>query len=362
MSIFQERRDKLKRLVKKSGADAILVTYVPNVAYLTGFTGDSSYLLVSDDRTLVFSDARYTTQLAEECPDLEAEIRGPGTTMVQLLGRALPGKFARIAIEAASMNVALHERLTAEFSQIEFVSSTGLVEELRMIKDKDELAAIRRAVYIAERAFGVAKAVLRPDHTEKQIADEIEHQVRLFDGTCTSFPSIIAAGPRAALPHAGATRARLGDQEFVLCDWGAREDLYVSDMTRVLVFGKVSAKLAKIHDVVHRAQLAAFEVIKHGVGLAEVDRAARKVIEDAGYGPKFGHSLGHGIGLEVHEAPRLAADQKDQLKAGMVITIEPGIYLPGWGGVRLEDDVLVTKNGCEILTHVPTALEECVVV
>jgi Xaa-Pro aminopeptidase len=362
MSIYEQRRDKLKRLVKKSGADAILVSSVTNVGYLTGFTGDSSYLLLSPDQAIIFSDARYTTQLADECPDLECEIRGPGMNMLQLLSRALPGKFGKIALEASSLTVAFGERLKADLAKVEFLNTTGLVEELRMIKDKDELAAIRRAIYIAERAFGVARAVMRPDHTEKEIADEVEHQVRLFDGVCTSFPSIIAAGPRAALPHAGASRARLGDQEFVLCDWGAREGKYVSDLTRVLVFGKPSAKLAKIHDVVHRAQKAAFAVIKHGAILADVDRAARKVIEDAGYGPNFGHSLGHGIGLEVHEAPRLASDQQDQLKAGMVITIEPGIYLPGWGGVRLEDDVLVTKTGCEILTHVPTTLEECVVV
>jgi Xaa-Pro aminopeptidase len=283
-------------------------------------------------------------------------------TMVELLKRKLPGKFGKVAIEAPSLMLATYLRIKEEIPTLDMLPTSGLVEELRMIKDKEEVDAIRRAIYMAQRAFAVAKASMHRDQTEKEIADLLEQQIRTFGGRCTSFPSIVASGPRAALPHAGATTARLGEHEFVLCDWGAREDAYVSDLTRMLVFSKPSSKLAKVHAAVLGAQEAAFAAIKPGAVLADVDAAARKVIEDAGFGPRFTHSLGHGIGLDVHEAPRMASSEKGQLKAGMVITVEPGIYLPGWGGVRLEDDVLVTKSGCEILSDVPKALEESLVV
>lgn len=361
MSIHSERRDKLKRLVKAAKADAILVTNVTNVSYLTGFTGDSSYLLLSDKKAIMFSDGRFVDQLPAECPGIELEIRGPGMTMVELLKRTLPGKFGKVAIESSSLLLATYLKIKEELPTLEMLPTTGLVEELRLVKDKDEVAAIRRAIHMAERAFRVAKASMHRDQTEKQIADLIEQQIRAFGGRCTSFPSIIASGPRAALPHAGATTARLGDFDFVLCDWGAREDAYISDLTRMLLFTKPSAKLAKVHAAVLGAQEAAFAVIKPGAVLADVDAAARKVIEDAGFGANFTHSLGHGIGMEVHEAPRMASSEKSQLKAGMVITVEPGIYLPGWGGVRLEDDVLVTKTGCELLSHLPKALDDSLV-
>lgn len=361
MSIHQQRRQQLHERLKQAGADSILVTNVHNVAYLTGFTGDSSYLLVSRERAIMFSDRRFETQLPEECPGVELEIRGPGTTMIELLKRVLPGKFGSVAIEASSMLVSLWLRLQEDLKDVPLVPTSGLVEELRMVKDEQEIAAIRRAIYIAQRAFGVAKASMHRDQTEKEVADLLEQQIRAFGGTCSSFPAIIASGPRAALPHAGATEARVGQYDFVLCDWGAR-DHYISDLTRMLIFSKPSDQLVKIHAAVRGAQEAAFAAIRPDASLADVDAAARKVIEDAGFGEKFSHSLGHGIGLEVHEAPRMASSEKGVLKPGMVVTVEPGIYLPGWGGVRLEDDVLVTESGCEILSNLPHALEESIVV
>jgi Xaa-Pro aminopeptidase len=186
--------------------------------------------------------------------------------------------------------------------------------------------------------------------------------VRLFGGTCGAFPSIVGVGPRAALPHGRPVRdSRIGDYDFVLIDWGARGRLYHSDLTRVLATAKLSPQLQKVYGVVLNAQRSAIAAIRPGAVMKDVDRAARKVIEDAGFGPQFGHSLGHGIGLAVHEQPRLAPDQDRPLAAGMVVTVEPGIYLPEWGGVRIEDDVLVTADGCEVLTGVAKELEECVV-
>jgi Xaa-Pro aminopeptidase len=198
--------------------------------------------------------------------------------------------------------------------------------------------------------------------TEKEVADELEHQIRLLGGTCGAFPSIVGVGPRAALPHGRPVKnSRIGDFDFVLIDWGARGRLYHSDLTRVLVTGKLSPQLEKVYGVVFSAQQAAIAAIRPGAIMNHVDATARNVIANASYAKEFNHSLGHGIGLAVHELPRLAPDQNRPLVAGMVVTVEPGIYLPGWGGVRIEDDVLVTPDGCEVLTSVPKELEECIV-
>jgi Xaa-Pro aminopeptidase len=238
--------------------------------------------------------------------------------------------------------------------------TAGLIEQLREVKDKHEIAEIREAARYAEQAFAVLRATLRPNRTEKEVADDLEHQIRLFGGKGTSFPSIIAVGARAALPHARPTDKTIGADDFVLVDWGATARHYKSDLTRVLVTGRISPKLERIYGVVLEAQEQAIAAIRPGVTGREVDAVARKVITDAGFGKQFGHGLGHGIGLDIHEAPRLNSANDKPLKPGMVVTVEPGIYLPGWGGVRIEDDILVTKSGHEVLTSVPKQLNEMV--
>jgi Xaa-Pro aminopeptidase len=230
-----------------------------------------------------------------------------------------------------------------------------------MIKDKQELGEIIRSIRMAERAFEVMRASLRPEQTEKQIADEMEHQIRLFGGAGFAFTPIVGVGPRAALPHGRPSQREVAESPFMLVDWGAKAGLYMSDLTRVLATDTISAKLQKVHSTVLAAQEAAIEAIAPGVPLADVDAAARSVIEQAGFGKRFGHGLGHGFGLEIHENPRMSTISKGELQAGMVVTVEPGIYIPGWGGVRLEDDVLVTRDGHEVLSTLPKRLEECVV-
>lgn len=362
MSQMEQRIGRLRRLIRRSGADGFLVTNFANVTYLTGFTGDDSYLFVTLDDQVLLTDSRYTTQLEEECPGLELTVRTPGQTvldlLVTLLKQARPSK---LAVEGQSMCVAEYEALQAKLPKVQLQSTLGMVERLRMIKDKGEVAEIRQAVRLAERAFGVIRASLRADRTEKEIADDLEHHVRLFGGGGCSFPPIVAAGPRAALPHATPTGQRIGEHDFVLIDWGARGRQYVSDLTRVLVTGRISPKLRRIYEVVLKAQRRAIDAIRPGVALEEIDATARAVIAKAGYAKYFGHGLGHGIGLEIHEAPRMASGQADPLRAGMVVTVEPGIYLPGWGGVRIEDDVLVTRTGNEVLSSVPQELDACVV-
>ena len=362
MSRYKKRCDKIRRMLRKKKLDGILVTNVHNVTYLSGFTGDSSYYLITPQNDILLSDQRYTTQLEEECPEIEVAIRGPSKTMLVLLEDVVKKtKLKKLGFESNSVTVALHSSLSEKLEKVEFIPTTGLVEELRAIKDSHEVARTRTACDMARRAFEVVRASLTPDMTELQIAAELEYQARRFGGKGLSFPPIVGVGPRGALPHGSPTSRAIYESDFTLIDWGVNEGLYVSDLTRILVTGKISPKLRKVYGVVLKAQLTAIKTIRPGVICEDVDAAARKVISDAGFGKQFGHGLGHGTGLEVHEAPRMSRGQKTPLAAGMIVTVEPGIYLPGWGGIRIEDDVLVTRDGHEVLTSVPKQLDECVV-
>jgi len=359
---FAKRRDKLRSQLRQEKIEALLVTNFINVSYLTGFTGDDSYLLITPKHALVLSDERYTTQLEEECPDLELEIRRPGKKMLSSVEKVVSSlKVHQLGFESNSMTVALHSALDKALAKCELVAAEGWIESLRIVKDRDEIERTRVACDMARRAFEAVRATLTLEMTELQVAADLEYQARRFGGKCMSFPSIVAVGPRSALPHASPTSQRLEADDFLLIDWGVNEGLYMSDLTRILVTGKISPKLRKVYGIVLKAQLAAIKAIRPGVTCEAVDRVARNIIVKAGYGKQFGHGLGHGTGLEIHEAPRLGKGQKTLLKAGMIVTVEPGIYLPGWGGVRIEDDVLVTRAGHEVLTSVPKELEECIV-
>jgi Xaa-Pro aminopeptidase len=222
------------------------------------------------------------------------------------------------------------------------------------------VAEIRRSAALAERALATVRHLMLPERTERQVAAELEYQMRQFGAKGAAFETIVATGARAALPHARPGDQRIGSGEFTLVDWGATGGLYRSDLTRLVVTSRISPKLKRVYGVVLEAQRQAIAAIRPGVAACDVDRVAREVIAGAGYGRYFGHSLGHGIGLDIHEGPRLIKTNKRPLKPGNVVTVEPGIYLPGWGGVRIEDDVLVTRSGCEVLTRFPKQLEEAV--
>ncbi len=226
------------------------------------------------------------------------------------------------------------------------------------MKDAFEIEEIRGAIRCAERAFTMVRAGLRSDDTERDVADALESSMRRCGATASSFPPIVAVGTRAALPHARPTRTmRLRDADFVLLDWGASGEPYKSDLTRVLVTGKVTAKFEAVYRTVLAAQERAIAAIRPGAKAHDVDAEARSVIEEAGFGGFFDHGLGHGLGMEIHEAPRIRKGSQDVLEAGNVITVEPGIYLPDWGGIRIEDDVLVTNDGCEVLSGIPKSLD-----
>jgi Xaa-Pro aminopeptidase len=352
------RRHKLVQSLRKSGISGLLVTNPKNVTYLTGFTGEDSYLVIGPNHLQLFSDSRFETQLQQECPSIAVEIRTSHTTMIEFLAQEIPKfKLGRLGVEASSMTVAMRDSLAEKLAPVELVSQQGLIEELRQIKDSEEIDELRSAVRQAERGYQFMKSLLLPEMTERQAAHELEHGMRRFGALRAAFEPIIAVGDHSALPHYRAGLRRFHESQFVLCDWGAVSSKgYHSDLTRVWSMGKVPPKLHRIYGVVLNAQQAAIASIRPGIKCQDVDGVARKVIDQAGYAKYFGHGLGHGIGLDIHEGPRLSPISTDELKPGMVVTVEPGIYLPGVGGVRIEDDVLVTRDGYEVLTSLPRDL------
>ncbi len=360
MSRYLSRCQKVLRSLSATNPDAFLVSNPINVRYLSGFTGNDSMLLLRKTGATILSDGRFTLQIKEECPEIEnVYIRPGGESMAAAIAKVFGGvKSGRLAVEAESMTLAGEERLGEKLPKTEFVSTKGVVETLRQIKDRDEIQTIRKAIDVAAKAFEDIRSGLRPEQTEIDICNEIEYRMRRHGAEEKSFASIIAAGPRAALPHAVPSSQRVGDHPMLLVDWGAIVNGYMSDLTRVIVLSPTK-KLRTVYETVLNAQLAAIAAIQPGKTGQEIDAVARSVIKDAGFGKNFNHGLGHSLGLEIHEAPRLAIGHQTVLKPGMVLTVEPGIYLNGWGGVRIEDDVLITKTGCDVLSrHVPKYFEQ----
>lgn len=351
MSGYVDKRcAALMRAVRRSGCDCLLVTKPENVYYLSGFTGEDSWLVVGKGRRLLVTDSRFTEEAALTAPGSEVHVRKGG--MAAETADLLKDFGARIGFEAAHLTVAAKDALSAPKARFRLVSTSGLVEGLRLIKDASEIAAIRKAVAAAEKALRQTLAETRRGTTEAGFAARLEYAMREEGAESAAFPSIVAGEPLSSLPHAKPTRALLSVSSTMLVDWGARVERYNSDLTRVAAWGKVTPRIARIWRVAKAAQKDALRSIKAGVLTASVDAVARRVIADAGFGGFFGHGLGHGVGLEVHEGPVLSPRGKSRLKAGMVVTVEPGIYLPGEGGVRLEDMVLVTRRGAELLTTV----------
>lgn len=357
------RIEKLRKLLADQQVDCLLVTGETDVRYLAGFSGDSSYLLISASRAAILSDRRYETQIENECDGLEAFVRGPERTMTQLVGEAIEDFAAKtVGLDANEISWGAVEGFRKQAANATFVQADGLVPQLRSIKEPREIETIRQAVRIAQRTFNAIRATLRVGQTELEIAYNVESWIRHFGGQGCGFATIAAIGPNAALPHAQPGQRRIGDDPTLLLDWGAKFGGYTSDLTRMTAIGGPSAEMAKIYPVVLDAQLAAIDAIRPGVELKTVDAAARNLIKKAGFGDFFGHGLGHGIGLQVHESPRMSAITEGTLQPGMVVTVEPGIYLPGKMGVRIEDDVLVTENGHEVLSSLPKGLDDCTVI
>ena len=344
------RADRLVELLADAGADTILVTNLVNVRYLTGFTGSNAIALIGPDVRAFATDFRYVEQAAEEL-DTSFDRLAPAQDLLSAISDVLAARELRVGFEEAHLSVREHARLRARLPEkIELVGLHGLVEELRAVKAPEEVAAIRAATDLADEAFAQLISHGLVGHTERELAMTLEFEMRRLGAERPSFEPIVAAGPHAALPHATPRDVEITSGRLVVIDWGAQLAGYCSDCTRTLAAGRVDGRSAEIYQLVLDAQIKGAQAIAAGAAGREVDAVARRVIDAGGHGEHFGHGLGHGVGLEVHEAPRLAQRSDAVLEGGNVVTVEPGVYVPGELGVRIEDLVVVTAHGCEILT------------
>ncbi|MCK8600601.1 M24 family metallopeptidase [Desulfoferrobacter suflitae] len=360
-SAVVNRMGKLRELMVEERLDAFLVAVPENRYYLSGYQAEdmnlvesSGYLLISQSRQLLLTDFRYQEEAGQDAPEFELVVYREGLRQVlpELL-RDLQVK--RLGVEGHycthSLYLDVEEALKEVFPGAVTLSVEGLVERLRVIKEPEEMDRIRDSLALTEKTLDAVWHMLKPGLTEKEVAWKIEVLIREGGGQGVSFPPIVASGPNAALPHAVPTDRKIQAQDPVILDLGSKLRHYCSDMTRTWTAGAPQEKLRAIYHIVREAQLAAQQLIRPGVDAGEVDAAARSVIEQAGYGDYFGHGLGHGVGLAVHEQPRLRKKKGRLLAENMVVTVEPGIYVPGFGGVRLENMVRVTHTGCEVLNH-----------
>lgn len=345
-----DRVSKLRNVLQTHKLDAMLITSGINRRYLSGFTGSSGVVFITADECYLLTDFRYMTQAAEQAAGLNIVEHGPKfiDTVRELLPR---GSNVRVGFEQDGVTFSAYTAYVEALKPAVLVPVSKAVEDLRMFKDAEELAVMGRAADLADDTFRHILNVLKPGMTERDVDLEMEFYMRTHGATSSSFDTIVASGERAALPHGVASNRVIQGDEFVTFDFGALLDGYCSDLTRTVALGAPNPKLKEIYDIVLEAQLHALAHIKPGMTGRECDALARDIITRYGYGEQFGHSTGHGLGMEVHEWPRLSKLSDDILQPGMVVTVEPGIYLPGIGGVRIEDDVVVTESGISLLTH-----------
>jgi Xaa-Pro aminopeptidase len=355
-----ERQAGLRGALKADGLDALLVTHLPNIRYLTGFTGSAALLLVRPDATTLITDFRYAVQAPNEVGSaavVEIDQKSVWDRLGRLLTEVAPGA---LGIEAQAVTVRDAERV-AGLARGRLVPTSDLVERLRAIKSPEEVAAIRAAADLAQAALAEVLPIVRPGLTELEIAAALEAALRRRGSEWHPFPTIVASGPRAALPHARTSPRPVQAGEWLLLDFGAQVDGYCADLTRTVVVGaRADERQRTIYELVRTAQRRALEHLRAGMTGREGDALARDVIAARGFGEAFGHSLGHGLGLEVHEGPRLAPTADAPLPLHAVVTVEPGIYLAGWGGVRLEDDAYLGADGVVVLSDGRTELVELV--
>jgi Xaa-Pro aminopeptidase len=344
------RIKRLRHALDSAGAGALLETHLPNIYYLCGFSGDSGALLVDATSATLFTDGRFTIQAKEETHGIRVHIHKG--SLLEAVGEHLRArKRQRVAVAPSRVTLGGWKTLTkAARGKLKWVAVDGIVENLRAIKDATEIDRIRDAARLGSEVMEEAIRLIRPGVTELDIAAEIGYRMRRKGASGESFEAIVAAGPRSALPHARPTARRIGKNELVVLDLGAILRHYCSDLTRTVHVGKASARVRQWYHAVLEAQTAARDALKSGVTCGTIDAAARNVLQQKGLGRYFVHSTGHGIGLEIHEDPRIARDQKTILETGNIVTLEPGVYVEGVGGIRIEDDALVTPRGAEILT------------
>jgi Xaa-Pro aminopeptidase len=350
---------KLEKVMQRKNLDAILFWGLDNIRYLSGFTGSDGVLIYAPGGQIFLSDSRYTQQAQNELKNSafhQYKQKIPGIAMALRSIRC-----RKIGFEANAINFESYRVLREKLSRISWVPLSSELAGLRAIKDPEEINQLKKAVQIASTSFAKTLGQIKPGAQERKVAEFLECQFRKQGGDKPAFDTIVASGFRAALPHGSASLKRLQGGETVVIDFGTRFQGYHSDETKTLVMGKPDSKTKKIYEIVRRAQAKALQAIRPGVSPRCIDAAAREVIHKAGFGIYFGHGTGHGVGLAVHEDPAISPHGKGLVEEGMVFTVEPGIYMPGWGGVRLEDMVRVTANGCELLTYLPKALKDNII-
>jgi Xaa-Pro aminopeptidase len=357
------RLSRLRSALEENRLDSLLVTHLPNIRYLSGFTGSAGALLVSDRDCILFTDGRYRTQAKQEVDGANVDriviarmspLMAAAEWLIAHKRRPSP---ARVGIEPESITAGMHDRLASVLNgrmrgtmKARLRPAPPLVERARMVKDAAEILLIRQAVELGASLFPIARKKIRPGVSEVEVAAAMEYEARCAGAEGMSFPTILASGARSAIVHGRASAARIPRRGFVVCDFGVILAGYCSDRTRTVHVGRPSREDRDLYEAVLEAQQAAIAAVRPGVTAAEVDGAARRALRQRKLSRYFTHSTGHGLGLEIHEAPRLAEGQTQKLEPGVVITIEPGAYIPGQCGVRIEDVVVVTSSGCEVLT------------
>lgn len=351
-SPYAERLAAVRCEMDSRSVGGLLVQNRTDQYYLTGFTGEDGSVLLTPRQVTLLTDSRFDETADIEAPYAKKVLRkrrGPAETAKVIHSR----KLSSVGYDPRAMSVYEFTALKKELNGVKLKPINGFCDQLRRIKSPGEIEVIRRAIRIAQEAFKTTLKFIKPGRSEAEVAAKLDYEMRRRGATGSAFGPIVASGPNASLPHHEPGERKIKANEGVLIDWGARVDWYISDLTRMVWVGKAPPRMRKVSAVVKAALAAGIEATQPGALGPKVDAAARNVITKAGFGKQFGHSLGHGIGLQVHESPRLAKTSVDTLSPGMVVTVEPGIYLPGIGGVRLEEDVLVTENGHEVLSTLP---------
>ncbi|GEN84210.1 peptidase M24 [Sporosarcina luteola] len=345
---------KLREALKESGLDALLVTNPYNRRYITGFTGSAGVAVISTNDAVFITDFRYTEQAAKQVQGFRI-VKHEKTIIEEVAAQVQAMNIRQLGFEKDDVTFGMYE-LYNEKVDAEMKAVSGIIEKLRMVKSADEIEILKQAAKIADDAFAHICTFIKPGVTELEVSNELEMFMRKQGATSSSFDTIVASGERGALPHGVATDKVIQSGELVTLDYGALYNGYISDITRTVAVGEPSEKMKEIYEVTRVAQQLALEQIKPGMTGIEADAIARDYIKSKGYGEAFGHSTGHGIGLEVHEAPGLSFRSETVLSPNMAVTVEPGIYLPGIGGVRIEDDIIITEEGNVRLTHSPKEL------
>ncbi len=342
--------NKLRQELLRHNLDALLITKGANIAYLSGFKGEGQ-LLITPAKKILLTDFRFKEQAAEETRAFQIRQRQKFRPLEESILRLVKKlKLKRLGFESRSLSYQFYGKLRQALRPVKLVATGDIVEQLRTIKSGREIKLLKKAAHLAVGTFRFARSIIKPGRKEVEIAGELEHFMRKYNAKGRSFDIIVASGKRSSMPHASASLRTIKDNETVLLDLGCRIHGYNSDLTRMVFLGKISPKIKRIYEIVLRAQELAIKAIRAGEKICQIDKIARQYITKEGLGAFFGHALGHGIGREVHENPSISPENRQTLKAGMVFTVEPGVYIPGMGGVRVEDMVLVTKAGCEVLT------------